>query len=129
MKAIVFSLLAVVFSTTSWATGIGCNINTMNGQWASYQAAVLTNPHTGVCKFKVVTGFAEGTCDFSNGFSGPFQGVVTVNNDCSANLSMDFAPVPVISDFQIQLHKNKFAFVGQWSNNHGVIGITNAVKR
>ncbi len=105
-----------------------CNMNELNGNWIAYQGAVLVNPHTGVCKFNVANGLAQGTCDFSNGFVGPFQGEVIVNKDCSAKFDMNFAPVPVISNFQVQLHKDKKSFVGRWSNNFGVIGVTNAVK-
>jgi hypothetical protein len=132
MKLLIITTLSILFSTSVQATEEkekDCNINAMNGRWTSYQGAVLGNPHTGICDFKVANGLAQGTCDFSTGFQGPFTGEVVVNKDCSATLDMDFAPVPVISMFQIQLHKDKQSFVGRWKNNHDVIGVTNAVKR
>lgn len=129
MKFFILSALALLFSTTAYSEDKPCGINDMNGRWVSYQGAVLVNPHTGICKFKVVDGLAQGDCGFSGGFKGPFQGKVVVNPDCSVDFDMDFAPAPVVSIFQIQLHKDKKSFVGRWSNNYGVIGITNAVKR
>jgi hypothetical protein len=130
MKYLTLVAIALsVVSTVTIAQDKPCTINDMNGVWTSYQGAVAVNPHTGICTFKVANGLAQGSCDFSNGFQGPFQGEVVVNRDCSVNFDMDFAPVPVVSTFQIQLHKDKKSFVGRWSNNFGVIGITNAVKR
>ncbi len=121
-------LLLLTFSNLVTASE-NCNINDLNGKWVAYQGAVLVNPHTGICKFNVANGLAQGACDFSNGFSGPFQGEVAISKDCSAKFDMNFASVPVISSFQVQLHKDKKSFVGRWSNNFGVIGVTNAVKR
>jgi hypothetical protein len=131
MKLLILPALALLLTANAYAYAADkfCTINDMNGNWRSYQGAVLVNPHTGVCDFKVANGFAQGTCDFSNGFQGPFQGEVIVNKDCSVDFDMDFAPVPVISKFQIQLHKDKKSFVGRWVNNFGVMGVTNAVKR
>lgn len=132
MKLLILPALTILLSANTHATvekEKGCTLNDMNGRWTSYQGAVLVNPHTGICTFKVANGLAQGDCDFSNGFKGPFQGEVVVNQDCSVNFDMDFAPVPVISKFQVQLHKDKKSFVGRWNNNFGVIGVTNAVKR
>ncbi|MEQ1558881.1 MAG: hypothetical protein ABL933_08085 [Methyloglobulus sp.] len=129
MKLLVLPALALLLTAKAYATDKFCTINDMNGRWTAYQGAVLVNPHTGICDFKVSNGLAQGTCDFSTGFKGPFQGEVIVNKDCSVNFDMDFAPVPVVSKFQIQLHKDKQSFVGRWANNHDVIGVTNAVKR
>ncbi len=129
MKKTTLLLLITFLNVNAFANSKMCSINDMNGLWIAYQGAVLTNPHTGVCKFNVANGLAQGTCNFSNGFTGPFQGPVIVNKDCSAEVQMDFAPAPVVSDFQVQLHKDRNSFVGRWSNNFGVIGVTNAVKR
>lgn len=126
----IFVFLIYALSSVAFAADKLCHSNDMNGRWVSYQGAVLGNPHTGICKFKVANGLAQGSCDFSVGFKGQFQGEVIVNTDCSANFVMDFNPgAPVVSDFQVQLHKDKQSFVGRWSNNFGVIGVTNAVKQ
>lgn len=131
MKLLIFPVLALLLTTNAYASeGKGCSINDMNGRWTSYQGAVTADrQHTGICKFTVANGQAQGTCDFSNGFQGPFQGEVVVNKDCSANFAMDFTPVPVVANFQVQLHKDKQSYVGRFANNHGVEGVTNAVKR
>jgi hypothetical protein len=129
MKLSLLPALAVALAANAYAADKPCALNDMNGHWVSYQGAILGNPHTGICKFKVANGLAQGECDFSVGFKGPFTGEVVVNPDCSADFAMDFAPVPVVSDFQVQLHKDKKSFVGHWENNHGVIGVTNAVKQ
>jgi hypothetical protein len=130
MKTIILAVLPLLLSTNVFANNNQCKVNDMNGSWVSYQGAVLGNPHTGVCKFTVANGLAQGTCDFSLGFKGPFTGEVVVSRDCSAKFSMDFSPAaPFVSDFQVQLHKDKQSFVGRWENNFGVIGVTNAVKR
>jgi hypothetical protein len=101
----------------------------MNGEWVSYQNAVVVNPHTGVCKFVVQQGTATGTCDFSTGFTGPFVGSVTVAKDCSAEVTMDFAPAPVVSNFHLQLHRDGESFAGRWDNNFNVLGTTQGIKR
>jgi hypothetical protein len=107
-----------------------CSINDMNGRWTSYQGAVTPDhQHTGVCTFTVANGQAQGNCTFSTGFQGPFQGEVVVNKDCSANFTTDFNPIPVVANFQVQLHKDKESFVGRFINSAGVVGVTNAVKR
>ena len=131
MKQLIFAaLLFSIISSAATASDKSCNINDMNGHWVSYQGAVTQDrQHTGVCKFKVANGLAQGVCDFSTGFQGPFTGEVVVKPDCSADFAMDFKPAPVVSDFQVQLHRDKKSFVGRWSNNFGVIGVTNAVKR
>jgi hypothetical protein len=129
MKILTIFALSIFFSSIAFASDKPCSINDLNGRWVSYQGAVLGNPHTGICKFKVANGLAQGECDFSVGFKGPFSGEVVVSPDCSATIAMDFNPTPVVSDFQVQLHKDKQSFVGRWSNNFGVIGVTNAVKR
>lgn len=130
MKQLTFvAFIFLLISNAAIASDKSCHMNDMNGKWVSYQGAVLGNPHTGICKFKVANGLAQGECDFSVGFKGPFTGEVIVNPDCSAEFVMDFKPTPVVSGFQVQLHKDKKSFVGRWENNHGVIGVTNAVKQ
>ena len=102
----------------------------------SYQNEVLKNPHTGICKFSVEHGNVEGRCDFSlkdpqgNRLTGlQFTGEIGVKEDCSAELTMDFAPRPFKSTFQLQLHRNKKSFVGRWENNFGALGTTSGVKQ
>jgi hypothetical protein len=129
MKISILPLVVVAFTANAFASDKPCSMNDLNGRWVSYQGAVLVNPHTGICKFKVANGLAQGVCDFSTGFQGPITGEVVVNRDCSATITMDFNPVPVVSNFQVQLYKDKQSFVGRWSNNFGVIGVTNAVKQ
>ncbi|NOU20343.1 MAG: hypothetical protein HOO93_00895 [Methyloglobulus sp.] len=134
MKLLILPAFAILLIANAQAQAAvekekACTVNDMNGRWVSYQGAVLGNPHTGICKFKVANGLAQGECDFSVGFKGPFTGEIVVNPDCSADFAMDFNPASVVSDFQVQLHKDKKSFVGRWSNNFGVIGVTNAVKR
>lgn len=73
MKLLILPALALLLATNAYAADKFCTINDMNGNWRSYQGAVLVNPHTGVCDFKVANGLAQGTCDFSNGFQGPFK--------------------------------------------------------
>lgn len=108
----------------------GCKASDLNGDWVAYQAEVLKNPHTGVCKFSVSDGDVNGTCDFTlpNATGLHFVGSATVNPDCSAVLTMDFAPAPFVSTFEIQLDRVRKAYVGRWSNTFGAMGPTNGVK-
>jgi hypothetical protein len=114
-----------------------CVKRDLTGHWVSYQAEVLKNPHTGVCKFSIANGKVEGTCDFSltdaqgNPLTGlQFTGDATIKDDCSAELTMDFTPFgrPFVSTFHLQLHRNKKAFVGRWENTFGALGTANGVK-
>jgi hypothetical protein len=120
---------AQAFAAEDLASLRQCRPRAMNGDWVSYQNAVVVNPHTGVCKFTVADGLATGTCDFSTGFVGPFSGSVTINSDCSAEVQMDFAPAPVVSSFHLQLHKDRQSFAGRWDNNFGVLGTTHGIKQ
>lgn len=113
-----------------------CQKRDLRGNWVSYQNEVLKNPHTGVCKFSVENGKVGGSCDFSlkddqgNPLTGlQFTGEAAVKEDCSAELTMDFAPRPFKSTFQLQLHRNKKSFVGRWENTFGALGTTNGVKQ
>jgi hypothetical protein len=113
-----------------------CQKRDLRGHWVSYQNEVLKNPHTGLCTFSVDNGTVEGSCDFSlkdeqgNPLTGlPFTGEATVKEDCSAQLTMDFAPRPFKSTFQLQLHRNKKSFVGRWENTFGAVGTANGVKQ
>jgi hypothetical protein len=101
----------------------------MNGDWVAYQNAVVVNPHTGVCNFNVKDGLTSGNCEFSTGFAGPFAGTATVQKDCSVELTMDFAPVPVVSKFHLQLHRDRQSFAGRWDNNFQVLGTTTGIRR
>lgn len=111
--------------------GRSCRSSDMNGEWVSYQNEVFKNPHTGKCTFSIDGGLVNGACDFTlPGATGlAFAGEVTVNPDCSVDLSMDFAPAPFVSTFQLQLAKDKQSFAGRWDNTFGAIGTTNGVKR
>lgn len=115
-----------------------CQKRHLKGQWVSYQNEVLKNPHTGLCKFSVENGKVEGTCDFSlkdeqgHPLTGlQFTGEATVNEDCSAKLTMDFTPFgrPFVSTFHLQLHRNMKSFVGRWENTFGALGTANGVKQ
>jgi hypothetical protein len=131
MKPITF--IAIIFSFLTTAVSANdkfCKMNDLNGRWVSYQAAVTEgHQHTGVCTFIVSNSQAQGNCVFNDPDPKQFQGKVTVNKDCSASFDMNFDPLPVIANFQIQLHKDKESFVGRFLNNFGVAGVTNAVKR
>ncbi|MBK8816122.1 MAG: hypothetical protein IPN42_11790 [Methylococcaceae bacterium] len=129
MKIILLPVIALIMTSAVQAADKPCSMNDFNGRWTAYQGAVTVNPHTGICHFSVANGLAQGNCDFSNGFAGPFKGEVVVNRNCSVDFEMDFTPVPVVSTFQVQMHKDKKSFVGRWKNNFDVIGVTNAVKR
>ena len=113
-----------------------CQKRDLRGHWVSYQNEVLKNPHTGMCKFSIENGKTEGTCDFSlkndqgdllTGLT--FTGEATVKEDCSAELTMDFTPLPFKSTFQLQLHRNKKSFVGRWENTFGALGTASGVKQ
>ncbi len=113
-----------------------CQKRDLQGSWVSYQNEVLKNPHTGICKFAVESGKVQGTCDFSlkdpqgNPLTGlQFTGEASMKEDCSAELTMDFAPRPFKSTFQLHLHRNKKSFVGRWENNFEALGTTNGVKQ
>jgi hypothetical protein len=107
-----------------------CSAKALQGDWVSYQGtAQAGTPHTGVCRIHVAGGVATGDCDFSLGFTGPFQGAAMVNDDCSAEVTMDFAPAAFKSTFQFQLARNKQSFVGRWENNLGANGVSNGVKK
>jgi hypothetical protein len=136
MKQILLASAIVFCSAQALAGGSaqapkGCNTANLNGNWVSYQGAVTVNPHTGICHLTVQDGATSGACSFS--FPGAenlqFTGVAEVHEDCSADLTMDFAPDrPFQSTFQIQLAVDKQSFVGSWSNNFGVLGVANAVR-
>ncbi len=107
-----------------------CTAKALDGDWVSYQGtAQAGSPHTGVCRIHVEDGTTTGDCDFSLGFTGPFHGNAAVNGDCSAEVTMDFAPARFVSTFQLQLARNKQSFVGRWENNLGANGVANGVKR
>jgi hypothetical protein len=98
---------------------------------------VKANPHTGVCKFSIENGKVEGAWDFSltdpqgNPLTGlQFTGEATMNEDCSAELTMDFTPFghPFVSTFHLQFHRNKKSFIGRWDNTFGALGTVNGVK-
>lgn len=114
-----------------------CQKRDLKGPWVSYQAEVLKNPHTGVCKFEIERGEVKGSCDFSltddqgKPLTGlQFTGEATIKDDCSAELTMDFTPFgrPFVSTFHLQFHSNKKSFIGRWENTFGALGTANGVK-
>ncbi|MDO8358082.1 MAG: hypothetical protein Q7U76_17025 [Nitrospirota bacterium] len=142
MRRMLFSITAVLIILCSQAQAFyeqdgRCQKRDLKGQWVSYQAEVLKNPHSGVCKFEIEHGKVEGKCDFSltddqgNPLTGlQFIGDATIKDDCSAELTMDFRPFgrPFVSTFQLQFHSNKKSFVGRWENTFGALGTANGVK-
>ena len=141
MKRLLFSAAVVSLILCSQAQAFfeeegRCQKRDLRGNWVSYQNEVLKNPHTGVCKFSIENGKAEGTCDFSltdpqgNRLTGlKFTGEATVKEDCSAQVTMDFTPLPFKSTFDLQLHRNKKSFVGRWENTFGALGTASGVKQ
>lgn len=114
-----------------------CVKRDLKGRWVSYQAEVLKNPHSGVCRFEIDNGKVEGECDFSltdeqgNPLTAlQFVGDATIKDNCSAELTMDFTPFgrPFVSTFHLQFHHNKKSFVGRWENTFGALGTANGVK-
>ena len=100
-----------------------------------YQNSVAAaNLHTGSCKINILNGVAFGNCAFtatSNGvitpgFNGPVGGTASINTNCSASLQLDFQPgnVTVSSFFDLQFSPDKQSFIGQWTNNFGLLGTT-----
>lgn len=143
MRKMLFSITAISLILCSQAQAFfeeegRCQKRDLKGQWVSYQAEVLKNPHTGACTFEIdKAGKLTGSCDFSltddqgNQLTGlKFEGEATVKDDCSAELTMDFRPFgrPFVSTFHLQFHRNKKSFIGRWENTFGALGTTNGVK-
>lgn len=137
LSAAVFSFILCSQAYAFWEQEGACRQLDLKGQWISYQAEVLKNPHTGVCKFTIVKGEVKGSCDFSltddqgSPLTGlQFTGEAAIKDDCSVELTMDFRPFgrPFVSTFQLQLHRNKKSFVGRWQNTFGALGTANGVK-
>jgi hypothetical protein len=64
----------------------------------------------------------------SNGSSGPAEGSVIVNKDCSVEMFLEFTGTAVTSEFQMQISRNMKAFIGRWENVFGVVGTTSGMK-
>ncbi len=117
-----------------------CTKANLNGSYVMYQAAV-NNPdrnHTGRCEITINNGLLSGSCAFDPAvdgqpnFNGPVYGDATMNTNCSANLTVEFDPVPEVvhikSNFELQFTPNKEGFMGKFSNNFGIYGITNGTR-
>lgn len=142
MRRMLFSVAAISVILCSQAQAFfeeegRCQKRDLKGRWVSYQAEVVANPHTGVCKFAIDKGKVEGQCEFSltdeqgNPLTGlQFVGEATIEDDCSVELTMDFRPFgrPFVSSFHLQFHRNKKSFVGRWENAFGARGVTDGVK-
>ena len=132
MKKILLVASSLLLSTQIHAAP-GCQASNLNGNYVMYQNSVAAaNLHTGRCQINILNGVASGTCAFtatSNGaivpgFSGPVGGTASINSNCSASLQLDFTPgsVTVSSLFDIQFSPDKQSFIGQWTNNFGLLG-------
>jgi hypothetical protein len=109
----------------------------LDGHYVMYQNSVApANPHIGKCEIKVERGVASGTCAFTSqgptaGFSGPVSGTASIGRNCSAQLQLNFEPVPgvmVESNFDLQFAPDRNSFVGQWTNSFGLVGTTGGVR-
>ena len=61
----VMSIILCSQAHAFWEPEGACLKRDLKGHWVSYQAEVLKNPHSGVCKFEIDKGNVEGKCDFS----------------------------------------------------------------
>lgn len=117
-----------------------CRSQDLNGDYVMYQAAVNKPElnHTGRCEVNITDGVLAGTCAFdpnvsgNPNFKGDVYGTATMNSNCSAELVISFDPKPNVvhidSYFDVQFSPDKQGFVGKFSNNFGVYGITNATR-
>jgi hypothetical protein len=132
MKKILFIATALLISTQVNA-GPGCKEKDLNGKYVMYQNSVaLANLHTGRCEINILKGVVSGTCAFTAtkdgvitpGFSGPAYGTAAMNTNCSAVATISFDPdlVHIDSYFDLQFTPDKQSFIGQWTNNKGLLG-------
>ena len=123
-----------------------CTQANLNGSYVVYNAAVTgtgltdagTLNHTGRCEVNINNGVLSGNCEFdpnntgAHNFHGPVSGIATMNTNCSAELTMNFDPVPGVvhidSTFDVQFLPNKEGFIGKFSNNFGVSGSTSGTR-
>ena len=119
-----------------------CRSQDLNGDYVMYQAAVNKPElnHTGRCEVNVTNGTLTGTCAFDPNVSGNpnFQGLVygtaVMNQNCSADMEIRFHPNPnapdftVISNFDVQFAPDKQGFIGKFSNQFGVYGLSNGTR-
>ena len=135
MKKIALIATCLLLSTQIRADGFdGCTQADLNGEYVMYQNSVaLANLHTGKCMIKIQAGQATGTCAFNvtangavaPGFSGAVSGSAIINSNCSVNMELDFSPAAntvVKSYFDLQFSPDTQSFVGQWTNNFGLLG-------
>jgi hypothetical protein len=135
VKKIILIASGLMLSTQVYAKPPkSCTQADLNGNYVMYQNSVAAaNLHTGRCEINIQNGQATGTCAFSvtsngavvPGFSGPVSGPATMNSNCSADLQLDFSPAPTVvvkSFFDLQFTPDKQSYIGQWSNNFGLLG-------
>ena len=134
-------LIAAAFLTAAQIQAApGCRQWDLNGSYVMYQNSIaLANLHTGRCEVTVSNGWASGTCAFvgtdngkiKDGFSGSVTGTASINRDCSASMELDFSPAPnvtVQSFFDLQFTPDKQSFIGQWTNNFGLLGTSSGTR-
>lgn len=111
-----------------------CSQANAKGKWTMYQSVMTkieaAQSHIGRCDIEVKTnqGDYAGSCWTKGGMTMPdfpVTGKMTVNADCTADMTMDSAG----STYKLSLSPNKQMFRGWFTNSYGVYGTTNAVKR
>ena len=133
MKRLLASTL--IFLSGSGFAHASCNQADAKGTWITYQAAFITAPdgeHVGQCKLVVdKKGYVDQSssfCEFVtfNTPQIPTDGKITINKDCSANISLGLGNLVG----QVQFAKNKQTFSGRFSAQGGAVsGTTNGVKQ
>ncbi|WAR43450.1 hypothetical protein [Methylomonas rapida] len=119
-----------------------CRGQDLDGDYVMYQAAVNKPElnHTGRCEVNVTNGVLAGVCAFdpnvsgNPNFQGEVYGTASINSNCSVDMEIRFHPNPnapdfaVISSFDLQLTPDKQGFVGKFSNQFGVYGLSNGAR-
>lgn len=133
---------ALLMAATQIQASPFCLPRHLNGHYVMYQNSVASaNLHTGRCEVSIDDGIATGNCAFTlpgaggpavPGFAGSVTGTASLARDCSAQMKLDFSPAPnvtVSSDFDLQFAPDRQSFIGQWSNNFGLIGTSAGVRK
>jgi hypothetical protein len=148
MKKAVFFIALAVLSTQALADKKHqspekmhqCKKSDLNGNYVMFQAAVNKPEmnHNGRCEVNISNGVLSGVCNFGRnaagnpGFNGVVYGDATINKNCSVEVNISFDPVPNVvhidSVFELQFSPDKQSFVGRFSNNFGVEGISNGTR-
>lgn len=134
MKKILLVASTLLLSTQVQAAPPSpCTQANLIGTYITYQAAINHHFHTGKCEIAIISGGTlTGHCAFDpsaenpTNYNGPVTGTATMNNNCSAVMSMDFGPVQ--SDFDVQFTPDKQSFIGKFINNFGVEGTTSGTR-